>query len=56
MGSPQAPTKEQYAALEKAGQLQEFAPPEAVRVRNGEFEKTLQLAGESLTLLHLTWQ
>jgi xylan 1,4-beta-xylosidase len=56
MGSPQAPTKEQYAALEKAGQLQEFAPPETVRIRNGAFEKTLQLAGESLTLLHLTWQ
>jgi xylan 1,4-beta-xylosidase len=55
MGSPQQPTAEQYAALEKAGKLEEAPPTRSVSVRGGVWEQTLDLPGESLTLVQLVW-
>ena len=55
LGSPQAPNTEQYVALEKAGKLEESGPAQSVRIRKGTFETTLEMPGEALTLVQLTW-
>lgn len=54
-GSPQQPTREQYAALEKAGALEEVGSPQSVSVRDGILERTLEMPGESLVLIRLVW-
>lgn len=55
MGSPQQPTAEQYAALEKAGQLTELNAPETVRVENGQVLLRLMLPRQAVSLLVLQW-
>lgn len=54
MGSPQQPTPEQYAALEAAGQLQEFESPRWVDVAK-ETKLELRLPGQAVSLLQLSW-
>ena len=55
MGSPQAPTLEQYAQLERAGRLAAMGPPEGIRVQNGEATVRLKLPRQAVSLLQLTW-
>jgi len=55
MGSPAAPTPEQYKELEKAGLLQRLGPPEKVHVANGTLATRLTLPRQSVALLVLEW-
>jgi xylan 1,4-beta-xylosidase len=55
MGSPQRPTAEQHARLEKAGQLTAMGEPEAVRVENARATVRFKLPRQAVSLLVLTW-
>jgi xylan 1,4-beta-xylosidase len=55
MGSPQKPTPEQYAELEKAGQLAATGPAEAVQVADGKVMTRVKLDRQAVTLLVLEW-
>ncbi len=55
MGSPQNPTKEQIAILEKAGQLQLLGKPEKLKVNAGKLLITLSLPQKGVSLLKLDW-
>jgi xylan 1,4-beta-xylosidase len=54
MGSPQQPTPEQYAQLEKAGQLNRL-DRESLRVEDGKATLHLTLPRQAVSLLRLTW-
>ena len=56
MGSPQAPDKEQYDALEKAGKLEMMSDPMSYRVKNGKLELPVQLPGQAVSLLVFKWE
>lgn len=53
MGSPEAPTAEQYAVLEKAGQLQLLSAPEKVRLENGVLKIKIRLPRQAVSLVKL---
>jgi xylan 1,4-beta-xylosidase len=55
MGSPQKPTPEQYATLEKAGQLQMLDTPEMIKTTDGTVTLDFQLPRQSVSLLKFTW-
>lgn len=55
MGSPQTPTREQYSALQAAGQLQLFDSPHWIKITNGKTELSLTLPREAVSLLQLRW-
>jgi xylan 1,4-beta-xylosidase len=55
MGSPQAPTPEQYAKLEAAGTLAALGRPETVRVENGAVLVKFNLPRQGVSLLVLDW-
>lgn len=55
MGSPQNPSEEQIASLEKAGQLQLVTSPQWIKVEDGEAEVEFTLPGQGVSLLRLTW-
>jgi xylan 1,4-beta-xylosidase len=55
MGSPQQPTPEQYAQLEKAGQLTRLGAEENVAVENGHATIRVTLPRQAVSLLRLTW-
>jgi xylan 1,4-beta-xylosidase len=54
-GSPQAPTPEQYAALEKAGGLTAMGTPESIRVEEGRVKLRVELPRQAVSLLILSW-
>jgi len=56
MGSPQAPTPDQYAALEQAGQLAALGPSETARVENGKSVLRFLLPRQAVSLLELEWE
>jgi xylan 1,4-beta-xylosidase len=51
MGSPMQPTPEQYAQLEKAGQLAEPGAPQKIKVEDGKADVKLKLARQAVALL-----
>lgn len=51
MGSPPRPTPEQYAQLEKAGQLTALGEPNRIRVRDAKATMQLTLPRQSVALL-----
>jgi xylan 1,4-beta-xylosidase len=53
MGSPMQPTPEQYAQLEKAGQLAEIGDPEKIQVEQGSATVHLKLPRQAVSLLVL---
>ena len=53
MGSPQQPTPQQYAELERAGQLAPTGEPQAVRVENAAATVRLTLPRQAVSLLVL---
>jgi xylan 1,4-beta-xylosidase len=54
LGSPQSPTPEQYAALERAGQLQELDSPRWMNARGGKLELAFPLPRQGVSLIRLT--
>jgi xylan 1,4-beta-xylosidase len=56
MGSPLQPTPEQYAQLEKAGQLSEFGRPEMITVKDGAADVGFQLPRQGVALLLFNWE
>jgi xylan 1,4-beta-xylosidase len=56
MDSPQKPTPEQYAQLEKAGQLTPMGAPETVRVSDAKATVKLTLPRQAVSLLVLEWK
>jgi xylan 1,4-beta-xylosidase len=55
MGSPLQPTAEQFAQLEKAGQLAELKPPQNIRVKNSQMALKFNLPREAVSLLAVEW-
>ncbi|GAB2551865.1 GH39 family glycosyl hydrolase [Spirosoma aerophilum] len=55
MGSPQQVSAAQYKTLEKAGQLQELAPPTSKAVSNGKTTLTFDLPRQGVSFVQLTW-
>ena len=55
MGSPQAPTVEQVAKLEQAGQLQLFTSPEWVKTKDGQIDFKMELPRQAVSLLVLEY-
>jgi xylan 1,4-beta-xylosidase len=55
MGSPQHPTAEQLAALEKAGQLEMLGSPQWVTIKNGEAIIDFDLPRQGISLIKMTW-
>ncbi len=55
MGSPQAPTPAQYAALEKAGQLERLLPDTPVNVVDGRVVVTFALPRQGVSLIKIVW-
>ena len=55
MGSPQAPTAEQYARLKEAGQLELLSSPEWLDVHDGKLLITMELPRQATSLLRLSW-
>lgn len=55
MGSPQAPSSEQYARLKEAGQLELLSSPEWLDVRDGKLLITMELPRQATSLLRLSW-
>jgi xylan 1,4-beta-xylosidase len=55
MGSPQAPTPEQYQQLKAAGQLQLLTSPEWLDVTGGKVTIETNVPREALSLLRLKW-
>ena len=55
MGSPQAPTPEQYAELKAAGQLQLLASPAWLDVDDGKVTIETTLPRQAVSLLRLKW-
>jgi xylan 1,4-beta-xylosidase len=56
MGSPQQPTPEQYAQLEKAGQLTSVGPTQNLQFENGKATIKLALPRQAVSLLKLSWE
>jgi len=56
MGSPLQPTPEQYAQLEKAGQLSEFGRPEIINVKDGAADVGFRLPRQGVSLLLFNWE
>ena len=55
MGSPQAPTADQYKALEDAGQLKEVSSPKYITPVNAEAKISFDLERQGITLLRFIW-
>ena len=55
MGSPQQPTPQQYAELERAGQLQVLRAPSRVQVANGRVDIPFTLPRQGVSLIKLEW-
>ena len=54
MGSPQSPTTEQIAQLEKSGQLQMMNEPKKMKVK-GQMKIVIHLPRQGVSLLKLSW-
>jgi len=55
LGSPQQPTAEQYAQLEKAALLATLAEPSSAPIENGAARLQIQLPRQAVSLLILDW-
>jgi len=55
MGSPQSPSTEQIAELEKAGKLQTMESPKNISSNNGSATITLKLPRQGVSLLKMDW-
>jgi xylan 1,4-beta-xylosidase len=55
LGSPQAPTPEQYKKLESAGRLQLLTSPAWVHIQHGTAQLQVELPRQGLSLLKIEW-
>ncbi|MDP4291744.1 MAG: beta-xylosidase [Bacteroidota bacterium] len=55
MGSPQNPTPDQIAALEKAGHLEKISKPEQLKINDGEVIIKFQLPRQGVSLIKLDY-
>ncbi|HEX8297440.1 MAG TPA: hypothetical protein VF593_14135 [Chthoniobacteraceae bacterium] len=55
IGSPQQPTPEQYARLEKAGQLAAAGPASTIAVKDGAATLKVSLARQAVSLFVIEW-
>lgn len=55
MGAPQTPTADQYAALEKAGQMASLGPPERRTSRDGQLRLSFALPRQGVSLVTIAW-
>jgi xylan 1,4-beta-xylosidase len=55
MGSPENPTNEQIATLEKAGQLTLLTSPSHIQTPNGALKLTITLPRQGVSLLKFDW-
>ena len=55
MGSPQAPSSEQYAQLKAAGRLQLLTSPEWLDVVDGKVNLAMAIPRQAVSLLRLEW-
>ena len=55
MGSPQNPSPEQIAALEKAGQLEMLGSPQWVKVKDGAVISQFNLPRQGVSLIKISW-
>jgi len=55
MGSPQNPSPEQIAALEKAGQLEMLGSPQWVKVKDGAVISQFNLPRQGVSLIKVSW-
>jgi xylan 1,4-beta-xylosidase len=55
MGSPEAPTAQQYAALERAAELILLESPAWLEVSDGAVKLPLTLPHQGVSLLKLSW-
>ncbi|AEE53078.1 GH39 family glycosyl hydrolase [Haliscomenobacter hydrossis] len=55
MGSPENPSAEQIAILEKAGQLTLLSSPSYVKTSNGSLKMNVQLPRQGVSLLKFDW-
>jgi xylan 1,4-beta-xylosidase len=55
MGSPESPTKEQIAILEKAGQLTLLTSPAYLKPKNGLLKMSVTLPRQGVSLLKMDW-
>lgn len=56
MGSPEKPTDEEYAKLEKAGQLATLGERETVRIQGSSASLRFELPRQAVSLLVLAWE
>jgi xylan 1,4-beta-xylosidase len=55
MGSPQQPTAEQYAALEKSGRLQQLEATTQQEIKNGILKMQFTLPRQGVSLVKVEW-
>jgi xylan 1,4-beta-xylosidase len=55
MGSPQKPTADQYAQLEKAGQLAQIGPPQRLAASEGRVRLSFTLPRQGVSLVTIAW-
>jgi xylan 1,4-beta-xylosidase len=55
MGSPQAPTREQYAQLKKAGQLAQMTAPQRLQTASGRVRLAFTLPRQGVSLVTIAW-
>ena len=55
MGSPQSPTRDQLATLERAGQLQPLELPRQIAVTGGSVTVAFTLPRQGVSLVRITW-
>lgn len=55
MGSPQNPTQEQFAELEKAGQLKLYTSPEWINATSAKTIRSIKLPRQGVSLLKFSW-
>jgi len=55
MGSPQKPTREQYARLEEAGQLGQLGSPQWMSPAGGKLEMNFRLPRQGTSLVEASW-
>jgi xylan 1,4-beta-xylosidase len=56
MGSPQNPTTDQYNTLEEAGKLHMLSKPQNVTIENHNFNISIKLPGQAVSLLVFNWE
>jgi xylan 1,4-beta-xylosidase len=55
MGSPQAPSAEQFLELQRAGKLEPVGSAATVATKNGRAEVDLTLERQAVMLVRLSW-